>query len=281
MEITTFKLLYEGREADRNRLLAYDGLKSLEGFSWALSVVLGYGITGSIRKVGDPSSIVKIYLLPSRKGCFLQELLVYVSQPNNKFLTSILGTVTVSAATTFLIGLTNRVFSMAVGNAISGKEKGIRYLNKLDSSDLEELSRRIEPPLTRAHAVIGKSADSIKLYNKNTELVQFDSSTKQFLDATTETESITFYTNISAFNALWRTGRLYDRGLGRTVPFKVQDNALEGTGAAISESLMHYTKNWPADIKITARREISGDNRLKRYHISAAEPIDYADISQS
>ncbi|MGR3749601.1 DUF7946 domain-containing protein [Paracoccus sp. (in: a-proteobacteria)] len=278
MEVTTFRLHYEGREADKNRLLAYDGVESIDGFSWALSVVLGYAVTGSIRRRGDPSAAIRLYLMPSKQGSYISDLAVYVTQPENKFLTSILGTVTISALTTYLVAIVNRVFLSAVGKSALGLEKGTRYLRKLDSGDLEELSRRIEPPLTRAHAVVGRSADQITLASKRTPLLTFDESTKKYLESQIEVEPITIYSNVSAFNALWSTGRLYDRQVGRTVPFKIQDNALEGTGAAISESLMRYTKGWPAEIKIVARREVAGDNHIKRYHISAAEPIDPNDL---
>lgn len=116
MEVTTFRLVYDGQEAENNRLLAYDGAKSIEGFTWALTVVLNYGATGQIRKQGDASSAVKIYMLPSKKGSFIVEVGVFLTQPNNPFLTSILGTVAVSSATTFLCALVAWAFKAAVGN---------------------------------------------------------------------------------------------------------------------------------------------------------------------
>lgn len=166
---------------------------------------------------------------------------------------------------------------MAVGKALPAVERGIRYLNKLDSADLDDLAMRVEPPLKRGHDAIGRSADRVTLFSKKTELMEFNETTKIYLESKIEDEPRTFYTNVSAFNALWHTGRLYDREMGRTVPFKVQENAMDGTESTISESLMHYTRGWPAEIKITARREIAGDRRVKRYHISAAEPIEAAD----
>lgn len=278
MELTTFRLKYDGGEADHHRLLAYDGTKSIEGFTWALTVVLGYAATGTIRKQGDPSAAVKIYMQPSRPGSYTVDLVAFLTQPENKFLTSILGTVTVSAATTFACALVSRVFSMAVGKALPDKEKGSRYLNRLPKSDIDDLVMRVEPPLTRAHAAIGKSARTVKLLAKKTELIEFDEGTKIYLESKIEDDPKILYTNVSAFNALWHTGRLYDKERGRTVPFKVFDNAMKGTETVISESLRNYTRGWPSEIRITARREMAGDRRLKRYHITAAEHIDDDDL---
>lgn len=277
MEITTFRIEYEGGEANQNRLIAYDGTKSLEGFSWALTVVLNYAVTGNIRKQGDASSAVQIFLLPSKKGSFIVEVAVFLTQPNSPFLSSILGTVTVSAVTTLMGALIVKTFNAAVGRPSDEKIKGASYIRRMPAGDIDDLVVRIEPPLTRAHAAIGRSASSVRLLTKKTELAKFDSSTKAYLESDVEPDAVVLQTNVSAFNAVSNNGRLYDLELARTVPFTVKKPPFPGTKAVLSESLRNYTRGWPSDIRITARREISGDRRLKRYHISAAEPLPQGD----
>lgn len=104
--------------------------------------------------------------------------------------------------------------------------------------------------------------------------MQFDASTKSYLESEVEDTDVVLFTNVSAFNAVSKNGRLYDQELKRTVPFTVSKSPFPGTEEALRESLRNYTRGWPSDIRITVRKELAGDRRLKRYHVAAAEVPD-------
>ena len=166
----TYKLKFEGGDADRHQLEAYPAAQSLEGIIWALSITLNYGVTGKIRQRGDLSGACKVYISPPKRGSVLYELNILVQ--DNAFIALILGGWAVNTATPYINALIGHVFNSALGVASEIPVRARKYLNKLNEDDLQKVVHRIEPPLTRGHAAIGKTAATVSLRAKNTELTE-------------------------------------------------------------------------------------------------------------
>ena len=153
-----YKIKFDGKDADRHRLEAYPAAHSLEGLTWALALTLHFGVTGEVRGRGDLSRSAKIYISPPRRGSVINELNIFVQE--NPFLVASAGAYTVNTVSPFINGLIRYAFNHALGIGGDFTHGVRRKLSGLDQDRLEKLVERIEPPLTRAHSVIGKTADS-------------------------------------------------------------------------------------------------------------------------
>lgn len=87
--LITYKLKFEGGDADRHQLEAYPAAQSLEGIIWALSITLNYGVTGKIRQRGDLSGACKVYISPPKRGSVLYGLTILIQ--DNQFIAGLIG----------------------------------------------------------------------------------------------------------------------------------------------------------------------------------------------
>ncbi len=270
-----YSVKFEGRDADRNRLEAYPAAQSLEGFIWALNLTINFGVTGKIRQKGDLSSAAKIFISPPKRGSVINDLNIFVQQ--NPFLTMIVGGYAVNTVTPYLNALIGHVFGHAIG-AIPEIPRGAkRFLNKLQDEDIEKLVTRIEPPLTRAHSVIGKTAETITFKSRRKEIVVLDNQSKLFLEARLSEDFQTIDTNVTSFNVLTGNGRLYHPEEESTVPFSLTSEPLSGTPSVLISSMEQYSLGRTGLIRVTAQRVETTEGRLKKLSLSAAEEIPVSD----
>ena len=270
-----FRATFEGLDADSNRLEAYPAAQSMEGLAWALSLTLHYGVTGELRNRGDLSRSAKIFVSPARRGSYFQD--IYVVLQENPFLAGLVGGYAVNTVTPYINGLIGYVFNQTVGAAKVIPRGASTYIRRLNGDDLDELSVRIEPPLTRAHAAIGKTAETLTLTSRRTPLVLMNPITKGFLEARLADEFETIDTNVTSFNVLTGNGRLYSPDEDGTVPFSLHSEPSYGTKQTLIKSMEHYSMGHRGIIRITARRFATIDERLKKYVVTSAEEVPILD----
>lgn len=268
-----YKIIFTGLDADENELEAYAASKSLEGLTWALSTTINFSVTGKYKSRGDMSKSARIYMSPARQGSFIVAMNAWVVA--NPFLTAVAG-VAAGLATPYINKTIEYAFGKALGN-ISDIPDGFRkYYKKLSKDELNELDiliQRIEPPLSRAHTVIGQTATELSFKSRRTELFKMDEVTKEYIEAKPLNAPEIMVTNITAYNVVSRNGRMYDPVNRSTAAFTLIKSPLKGTANTITTSLDQYQAGRKGLVKVTADRVQTESGRLKKFLVTAAEEI--------
>ena len=266
-----FKVRFDGLDADRNMLEAYPAAHSLEGLTWALALTMHFAMTGEVRNRGNLTRSVKIYISPPRRGSFINDLNVFVAE--NPFLVATVGAYTVNSVTPYINGVVKYVFNKAIGASATLPQEAQRLVGRLDEGNLERIVERIEPPLTRAHKVIGKTSETISFKSHRTELALLDKRSKAYLASRLNEEFETFDTNVTSFNILTGNGRLFDPATNETSAFSLGSNSRHGTATSLIKSMEHYVSGHKGTIRIVAQRIETADQLLKKFIVSSAEEI--------
>ncbi len=270
-----FRAVFDGLDAESSRLEAYPAAQSLEGLTWALSLTVHYGVTGELRGRGDLSRSAKILIGPPRRGSVYYDIFVVVQE--NPFLAGIVGGYAANSVTPYINGLISTTFNMTLGLAARFPRGASRFLRRLNGDDLEDLAVRIEPPLTRAHSAIGRTASTLEFRSRRAPLVLMNQETKNFLEAELSDDFEVIDTNVTSFNLLTGNGRLYYPDTECTVPFSLHTSPLQGAKNALIKSMEHYAMGHEGTIRITARRFETADQRIKKFVVNSAEDVPQVD----
>ena len=269
-----YKIIFTGLDADENELEAYAASKSLEGLTWALSTTINFSVTGKYKSRGDMSKSARIYMSPARQGSFIVAMNAWVVA--NPFL----ATVALGGAVSVVAPYVNKTSESAFGKALGsiseipdGFRKYYKRLSKDERNELDTLIQRIEPPLSRAHMVIGQTATEVAFKSKRTELFKMDEVTKEYIEAKPLNAPEIMVTNITAYNVVSRNGRMYDPVNGTTAAFTLIKSPLKGTANTITTSLDQYQAGRKGLVKVTADRVQTESGRLKKFLVTAAEEI--------
>lgn len=268
-----YRLIYEGEEANRNRLPAHKGAISIEGVTWSLSLLAHYAATGRIRSRGELSPNIKVYIRPARQGSFINDVYIYVTEPENLFITSIAGGYVAATAGQLLNTLIAKSLKEVCGLIYKHTRHDERWLNKLPSGDVEALIDKIEPSMRRAHEVIDDGAETLEITKGRTPLVKFDSVTKAYVNADITGDETSRVVSVGAFNANSGNGRVYLPDVGKTVPFAVGRGLDSPTYAALSYSLDRYVNGLPSHIDLTSTEMLAADGRVKKLIVSKARKL--------
>lgn len=269
-----YKVIFTGLDADENELEAYAASKSLEGLTWALSTTINFAVTGKYKSRGDMSKSARIYMSPARQGSFIVAMNAWVVA--NPFLATVALGGAVSVVAPYVNKTIEYAFGKALGNISEIPEGFRRYYNKLskdERNELDTLIQRIEPPLSRAHMVIGQTATEVAFKSKRTELFKMDEVTKEYIEAKPLGNPAVMVTNITAYNVVSRNGRMYDPVNGSTAAFTLIKSPLKGTANTITTSLDQYQAGRKGLVKVTADRVQTESGRLKKFLVTAAEEI--------
>lgn len=266
---------FEGGDADQHILEGHSAAKSLEGLTWALISAINYGSTGKLKTPQAANRKSQIYIYPPKRGSVIFGIIAVIQDP--VFLASLAGGYAVNTATPMTNGLVKTVFNQAMGNTPNLTQKEARLVKKFDTNELDALSKRIEPPLTRSHEFVDTTADRLILSTRRSIVSEHNSASAAYLNGQIERSAIVFHANVTSYNGVTGNGRLYFEPEKRITPFTIGKNVISGTRPLLSTSLDHFTRGHQGKIKLSAFREISGDGRLKRLVISAADEIPSSD----
>jgi hypothetical protein len=269
-----YKVIFTGLDADENELEAYAASKSLEGLTWALSTTINFSVTGKYKSRGDMSKSARIYMSPARQGSFIVAMNAWVLA--NPFLATVALGGAVSVVAPYINKTIEYAFGKALGNISEipdGFKKYYKRLSKDERNELDTLIQRIEPPLSRAHMVIGQTATEVAFKSKRTELFKMDEATKEYIEAKPLDAPEVIITNITAYNVVSRNGRMYDPVNGSTAAFTLIKSPLKGTANTITTSLDQYQAGRKGLVKVTADRVQTESGRLKKFLVTAAEEI--------
>jgi hypothetical protein len=269
-----YKIIFTGLDADGNELEAYAASKSLEGLTWALSTTINFSVTGKYKSRGDMSKSARIYMSPARQGSFIVSMNAWVVA--NPFLATVVLGGAVSVVAPYVNKTIEYAFGKALGNISDIPDGFKKYFNRLskdERNELETLIQRIEPPLSRAHMVIGQTATEVVFKSKRTELFKMDETTKEYIEAKPLGDPKVMVTNITAYNVVSRNGRMFDPVNRSTAAFTLIKSPLKGTANTITTSLDQYQAGRKGLVKVTADRVQTESGRLKKFIVTAAEEI--------
>jgi hypothetical protein len=274
-----YRLRYVGDEAEQNRLPAHEGAQSLEGVSWSISLITNYLATGDIRTRGAMSPKIKSFLSPARQGSFVNDIAIFITEPNNLFLTSLFGAYTINTISQIVNAVVVKTIKEASGIATQLTDKEKRWLSKFPSGDMEALVDRIEPSLRRAHDVIADGADNLIIQKGNIPVVTLDRSTKAYVNTSIKgDDEVEREVSVGAFNANSGNGRFYLPDTGKTVPFSIDREPASGTYQTLSYSLDRYVHRRPSYIKVKCFEVITTDGRIKKLIVLGARKLSEREI---
>lgn len=265
-----YRVIYEGGEADRNRLPAHEGATSIEGLTWTYSLLAHYAATGKIKARGALSPEIRVFLTPAKQGSYIYDIYLYVMQPENLFITSIAGSYAVSTVGQVLNSLIGSSLTRVCGLAMNVLPSWDKKLDRLPSGDREALVDKIEPSMRRAHSVIDEGVSTLTIKKGYTPLLKMDIHTKSYVNADLLTDEISRQASVGAYNANTGNGSVYLPDIGKTVPFYAEKGLSDSTYAALSWSLDRYVNGAPSEIEIACRENVAIDGRTKRLLIKAA-----------
>ncbi|SIO29038.1 hypothetical protein [Vannielia litorea] len=269
------RLKFSGGDADNHKVDAYAAAQSLEGIVWALTIITHYGVSGKLRQRGDLSSSVRIFITPPKRGSVFYGLEVWIQE--NAFLAGMVGGYAVNTVTPFINGLVSYVLNASLTGIRQIPHGAKKYIGRLKDDEVDDLIARVEPPLTRAHAAIGKSVDLLQLTYRTKDLATLDLDSKRYLEARAREDFQTIDTNITSFNVLTGNGRLYHPDEKQTVPFSLSPQAMLGTPQVLTLSMSQYASGNRGVIRLTAQRVQNIDGRLKQLIVSAASEVPQSD----
>ncbi len=254
-----FGIKFEGQDADYHRLPAYAGGQAIEGIARGIILVGHFATTGEIRKRAPFSDGLQLYMTPPRSGSLEILLLGVVS----------------GVAANLMAPLVKRAFNHVVGLGDSLDQPELRDLEQNRSGDLEALTDAVEPALRSAHNVVGEGASNIVIIQGDSNVVNFDASTKRYIFGSTVLQSIQeIEGSVGAFNANTDYGKIYIPEYGKSVPFTIARDSEAGTDSAISSSLDRYTSGLPSIVSCQVRSVVAPDGRIKKLIILAAELVE-------
>lgn len=271
MESVKFRLKYDGQSADEHLLPAHEGAQSIEGMAWAFSLIGNYAATGRIRKRGTMDPRVRFFITPAQRGSYTTDIVAFLTEPNNIFLTSVLGTYAIATIGSAFNSLIKYSYKRVCGLFDDEDSKEYRHLAKLPSGDLEAILDGIEPSVSRAHSVISAGAQTLTLQRGRTPIVQLNAKTKAYVQTNIMAKGLVEKeVSIGALNVNSGNGRAYLDELSKTVPFTVIKEPLIGTYTTLSASLDRYARGLPNTIIITCQEVLGVDGRIKKLIVHSA-----------
>lgn len=273
-----YKVKIDGLDANRNELEAYYATKSLEGLTWALTTTINFAATGKYKSKGDMSKSAKIYMKPARQGSFIVAMDAWVTA--NPFLAIVAVGGSVGVITPYINKTIEYTFGKALGTISEipdGFKKYYNRLSKEERNQLEVLTQRVEPPLSRAHTLIGQTASEVKFISKRTQLFNMDETTKEYIEAKPANSPEILNTNVTAYNVVSRNGRMFDPQTKKTAAFTLVKSPMKGTAKTITTSLDQYQAGRKGMVKVTVDKVATESGRLKKFLVTAAEEIDRSD----
>lgn len=269
-----YRLTFTGGIADKHRLPAHDGAQSLEAIAWSFSLLGHYLATGKIKSRGNLDDRIRFELSAPRRGSYATDLFLFVTNPDNIYLTSVIGVYAANTVSTVINSFIVYSFKRVTGTWEYENDDGLdKFLKKIPSGEREANIASIEPSVKRAHSVIDRGASLLDVSYKRNPQFTFDLDTKNYVNSDVIDKQTKLKTvSIGGFYANSGNGSAYIPSEGRTVRFRVDKQPEERTHARLSESLLNYTKSLPSYIDIICREVHSNDGRLKRLLIYGARP---------
>lgn len=247
---------YQGGIASKGRLPLYDGTTSIHGFAQAVQIATHALLTKTIVTRATAARSADFYLLPSRSGSYLIDLIAIIEA--NPAVAGISAPIFYDWLKIIFIKATSRT-------PVAAETSKIRRWIEEDEPFLDELAETLEGSLQRAHRPIDEEVTTVTVERPRSALLTLDSATKAWVNTRDISTGISALTgNVTRFNAITRNGRAFIDQLGRVVPFKPDGDFAMGGLQYLTWSLHGSNTGLPKALTINAREVKSASGETKR-----------------
>lgn len=264
MTEVSFKARYVGGEADKHRLNLYDASNSLIGISRALNITAHALINkGEVKKKGDKTKHVSIYLHPSKKGSFV-EMVSILFEPE------VYEAVGVSVLGAAFWDMLSYSWSQTTGQEYEPETSTVKKIIKNKEGFGEEISEALENPLGKIHRPI-TSDEQVKIEfhrARKGAVLEFNKETLDSVTCIKESPETDVVGNVTKFNVLTGYGRFYSDDNEKTIPFNLEESVSQESREILGKSLHWSVKNYDKKITIKARIILNNLGRVRRYLIT-------------
>lgn len=261
---------FRGLDADNHHVEAFAGARSIAGVSRSLALVANYASTGSVRYRYPFDQSLQFYIEGTIPGSFNWKLA----------LVGVGGPLALGLSTNAVYDLGKLVIGKAVGSEVTQVVPEVADLNARRGGDIEALVEAAEPALKEAHYGIGSTTQQIIIINgnNNAPIVALDADTRDYLNTSIPAPVAVQDVSVAALNANDKTGRIFLFDLGRTVAFKISNEATGRTMVNLSRGLEQYARGTGATVEVRYQPIEAADGRVKRvivYDAKFVEPDDF------
>lgn len=245
-----FKLRLTGKDADEHKVASYLGTRTLHGFSRSVQIVTQAYLNQEAVSRATALHDAELFLTGAKAGSFTFDFRMDVFRKK--------AGVTLNRDTFF--DFCSTVFSRATGQSFAPQTHYVRTIDDDQESDLIDMTvEQVEESLKVAHAAIDGSVEGISFERPRAgSQTFFDHETKLYIESSLKSDVNRRYTgHVTRFNSITGNGRAYINALNRVIPFKLEQEFLEGKRGFLTWSLhgsnVHRAKNLNLDaLEITS-----------------------------
>lgn len=246
-----------------DRLEFYDGADSLFGYAKALKIVSHYLASGDVKFQAPAAKMSSVYILPSKRGSFLQQAVIEIGPVG-----LIVGSSTLALSAPLVTKFIGHMFRRSGGVKETGDISEIKPILDEKEGDLKALSEAIDNPLVSAHRTVQTQGVTSAFGGGDKDEVVFNGSTLEYLKKRITVEKEEDIKGVVAsYNTNSRYGRVFDFEENRTIPFKFSDQHRIRDAAPLTWSLDRRNRGLGGEIRMTVRRVVTQLGETKQYFL--------------
>lgn len=205
---------FNGNQADRNIVPAYEAFQTLEGISRSIVLVSHFAIVGEVRKRHPFNSLIETNFVRVQPGSF-EVILSLISSSASPLLNTTWGNLTLAVAGTFITDLLKYGIGALIGTRRSPNNNLAKKVLEEKEGDVSALIEAMDPAIRKAHTIINNGTININIISGAEKIAELNDRTKEYINTDVE-EGITHIKAVSVgmLNVNTRHGRVFDRDLG-------------------------------------------------------------------
>lgn len=270
MTVIRCRVSYHNGDAEQGRLELYEAGRSIQGLARALSITTHALLhDGEVRAHGDRADGATIYVQPSQRGSFVEQVAVVIADP---FVQAI-GSSVIGAA---FYDILRTGWSHATGHSAEPQTPTLQRMAERRQEILEELAAGLERPLEELHRPIKRQpVIEIKVTKPRGEaLIRLDDETRQYVSTRTQGDDVNnLKGNVTRYNILSGFGRFYNDGDGVTVPFNLAEDLPAREVQLISWSLDQANRGSSGKVLFDVVPVVNARGIVRRYLVKAVRDV--------
>jgi hypothetical protein len=259
--VLRLSVIFDEIEDDEpNRMELYDGAKTIFGLGRALQITSHYLVTRKVVFQAPAAHAARLYLKPAKRGSYEQIIEIVISNKE-----AIAAAVVVGVTKDILKDFITFVFQGVCGIVTRTSTRIVQEIADQHRADLEALEEALVGPLADAHRAVetNRARTRLKIEDRGITLDQdtLDHVRRKVrLPGAKKLEA-----SISSYNINSRKGRLHNKQLGRTIPFRIEKERIPEDLTPLSWSLDQSNKGNPGLIEVWVVEEISKQAVVRSY----------------
>jgi len=213
------KLKYDVPDSKEGRINLYSGPKSIFGFGKVIQLSTHLILNDEVINRSTAVRNAEFYLLPSKKGSYIQELnIIVLNYPAESLVVS---TIAINVLSNHISDAIKWLISSAAGITDSAYVPLEPRLGSKLEPHFDDLQVVMDGAILEAHKTVERSGGSVVLSDANhQELVTFNQDTLDYIKETkVSKDHEVIKGHVTRYNVLTGNGRLLDDETGDVIPF--------------------------------------------------------------